>query len=45
LALDADYLARGGASVRYAHDFAAGRRVRTGRPRCVVCMPWRVPLP
>ena len=31
LALDADYLACGPASVRYAHDFAARRRVRDGQ--------------
>jgi hypothetical protein len=30
LALDADYLACGPASMRYAHDFAARRRVRDG---------------
>lgn len=31
LALDADYLACGPPSVRYAHDFAARRRVRDGQ--------------
>jgi MoCo/4Fe-4S cofactor protein with predicted Tat translocation signal len=31
LALDADYLACGPASVRYAHDFAARHRVRDGQ--------------
>ncbi len=31
LALDVDYLACGPASVRYAHDFAARRRVRDGQ--------------
>src|SRR5262245_5779724 len=31
LALDADYLSSGPASVRYAHDFATKRRVRDGQ--------------